>query len=111
MKAVIMNETNAVIEIGEIIDYWDNGYPIVKNSAGSECAFPPDNLTFAEIDSIPEDFQPIKYCYTEEKGFYKNPNWVEPDATNIFGISDEVYRAIKEQAVQEVRQEVQNGTV
>ena len=32
-----------------------------------------------EVDEIPENVIPGKYCYTEEKGFYENPNWVEPE--------------------------------
>lgn len=28
---------------------------------------------------IPEDIKPGKYCYTEEKGFYLNPDYDEPE--------------------------------
>ena len=27
-----------------------------------------------EVDELPSDFEPMKYCYTEEEGFYENPN-------------------------------------
>ena len=32
-----------------------------------------------EVDSFPDDIEPTKYCYTEEKGFYVNPDWKEPE--------------------------------
>lgn len=31
-----------------------------------------------EIETIPENIEPQKYCYTEEQGFYKNADYVEP---------------------------------
>ncbi len=34
---------------------------------------------FIEIEEVPNEIVPYKYCYTEEKGFYENPNWVEPE--------------------------------
>ena len=37
-----------------------------------------NNYSCIEIEYIPEEVQPYKYCYTEEQGFYLNPNWVEP---------------------------------
>ncbi len=41
------------------------------------------NLVLADITQvIPEGVElNSKYCYTEEQGFYKNPNWVEPPRT------------------------------
>lgn len=33
-----------------------------------------------EVESVPEPLQ--KYCYTEEKGFHLNPNWIEPPKSN-----------------------------
>ncbi len=31
-----------------------------------------------EVDSLPEDYEPNKYCYTESDGFYLNPSYEEP---------------------------------
>ena len=39
----------------------------------------PKNVTLHEIDNLPVNIERIKYCYTEEKGFYVNPDWVEPE--------------------------------
>lgn len=32
---------------------------------------------------LPEDFSEsyLRYCFTEEKGFYENPNWLPPEPT------------------------------
>lgn len=45
------------------------------------------------VASVPEDFEPNKYCYTEEKGFYLNPDW-EPqrydEASQILTQKEEI---------------------
>lgn len=65
-------------------------------------------LLFDRFQSIEvsDKIVPFKYCYTPEQGFYENPNWVEPDTSNTFGIPDDVYMAIKKQAIQEVQNEL-----
>jgi len=55
---------------------------------------------------VSDEITPFKYCYTPEQGFYENPNWSEPDTSNTFGVPDDVYMAIKEQAIQEVQNEL-----
>lgn len=41
--------------------------------------FNPDNYTHVEVEdsALPADIDKYEeyYCYTEEAGFYKNPNW------------------------------------
>lgn len=39
----------------------------------------PDFLTLDEVDNLPEDFVESKYMYDTEKGFYENPDWVDPN--------------------------------
>lgn len=111
MKIVANKGTFEVIAIGTFKEYWDNGYPIITDLNGMDCAYPLDFYNFFDIDSIPEDYIPGKYCYTEEKGFYLNPDYVEPDPTNTFGIPDDLYHSIKEQAIAEVQKGVSNGTL
>lgn len=38
----------------------------------------------SDVESVPEEVKnlPEKYCYNEEKGFYENPNWVEPEVVD-----------------------------
>lgn len=33
------------------------------------------NFKLYKVDSIPEDYESNKYCYTEEEGFYINPEY------------------------------------
>lgn len=44
-----------------------------------------------EIQKVPDDFKDMKYCYTEEKGFYINENYSEP-----INAEDEMKRLIQE---------------
>ena len=44
-----------------------------------DMSFNPDNYTHVEVEDsdLPTDIDKYEeyYCYTEEDGFYKNPNW------------------------------------
>lgn len=91
MYIITEKQTNEVLRMGLKLDTMDNGYPrLVEENV----AFPPEVVNVYEVETIPDNLEPYKYCYTEEKGFYPNPNWVEPDSTNTYGIPDEVYHAI-----------------
>ena len=37
------------------------------------------SLNVLEIDTIPKDIIPIRHCYSEEKGFYFNPEYIVPE--------------------------------
>lgn len=81
----------------------DNGYPWIKSI---NTAYITGEVNTFQNVTVPEAVTEQKYCYTEEKGFYLNPDYMEPEAGNTFGISDNVYRAIKDQAIQEVQDEL-----
>ncbi|WP_207708624.1 hypothetical protein [Emergencia sp. 1XD21-10] len=49
---------------------------------------------------------PSKHCYTETEGFYKNPDYVEP---NPYGIPDELVEQIKNDTIAQVQEGVING--
>lgn len=76
MKYVITDNKNVVMHISDTIGYQSNGNVLVDN----------DTLAIAkplvkgvyEVSEIPDNVVENKYCYTEEKGFYKNENYVEP---------------------------------
>lgn len=36
-----------------------------------------EGFTAYDVESIPVEVEPFKYCYEPEKGFYKNPNYKE----------------------------------
>lgn len=52
-----------------------------------------------EIDSVPEEVEADKYCYTPEAGFYPNPEWEEP---NKYGVPDETVQAIKDDTIMDL---------
>lgn len=37
-----------------------------------------EKLPIIEVDSVPAEVEAQKYCYSESKGFYVNPDYVEP---------------------------------
>ena len=57
-----------------------------------------------EVEALPENMTANKYCYTPENGFYKNPNYVE--INNSYGLPNEVYDAIRDEAVAQIESEV-----
>lgn len=108
MYVITINEKE-VGGIGEVLDYMEeNGYPRLVNE---NVAFIPDAVTIYENVEVSEEIKNnwFKYCYTPEQGFYENPNYVEPDSTNIYNIPDEIYYAIKEQTITEVLGGIENG--
>ena len=72
---IITDNENKIIAISETIGYQANGNVLVNN----------DNLAIAkilvkevtEVQEIPENIVENKYCYTKEKGFYKNADYQE----------------------------------
>lgn len=52
------------------------------------------NQQLYELTEVPEDItEPYyRWCYTEEKGFYKNPEYIEPN--NEFGIDNDTYNQV-----------------
>lgn len=78
MKFVLTNKENEIIEISNTYELDEEHRNInVDNHA---IAYAPDEkINVYEVEEIPEDIEIAKYCYTEEKGFYKNENYVEPE--------------------------------
>lgn len=58
--------------------------------------------TVYEVDEIPDGVEPFKYCYEENKGFYKNPNWREPTEAEKYGVSEDVYNSIIDEYTNEL---------
>lgn len=55
---------------------------------------------FHEVEEVPSGVVAYEYCYTEERGFYENPNWVEPEPS--ITVTDEQ----RDMVVDEIRQGV-----
>jgi len=84
----ICNFTGNTIEYGaweEAFEKWK-----ITNEVGTFYVIG-DYLKCIEVESIPDDFKEMKYCYTEEKGFYLNENYSEP-----INAEDETKRLIQE---------------
>lgn len=65
----------------------------IINTNGSHTAFA-FSINSYDVDNIPSDVAAYKYCYTEVDGFYLNPDYIEPDTSNTYGIPDEIYHAV-----------------
>ena len=106
----ILTNNNVVFTYGNNIEKgrWENDPTMdtyrIKNGENYQYAV----LAFElhEVESLPEDFVPNKYCYTEVEGFYINPDYVEPDLTNTYGVSDELYHQI----IDDYTAEIYGGT-
>lgn len=75
MYIITSKDDNRIFEIGREVDYLSNGYPRIVEK---NLAFPIEMVNVYEVTEIPENVEREKYCYTEEKGFYENENYVEP---------------------------------
>lgn len=75
MKYVITDKDNVVIHISETIGYQENGNVLVDN--GELAIAKPLVKEINEVENIEENIVKAKYCYTKEKGFYKNENYKE----------------------------------
>ena len=104
MKTIVTNKSdNCLIGIGELIGYWDNGYPIIRDGNKNENAYPLNFIVLYEIEEVPESVELHKYCYTEKDGFYENPDWIDPE---IAITQTPEYQAGYDQAVLDLMGEV-----
>ena len=79
----ILTNNNVAFAKGETIEKgrWENDPSMdtyrIKNGDNYQYAVIAD-FGLHEVEPVPDDFEPNKYCYTEEQGFYLNPDWKEP---------------------------------
>lgn len=75
MTVVTMKDSNEIIAVTKTTSSTvDEGYTRID-----DCGFivKASGYDFSEVDEVPNEVVPYKYCYTAEKGFYINPNWNE----------------------------------
>lgn len=72
---IVTYKDNRIGAIREEISYEENGNVLIGNNEAIGFWLVGGIYDVAEI---PEGVEEEKYCYTEEKGFYKNENYVEP---------------------------------
>ncbi len=79
MKYVLTNKNNEIIEISNTYEL-DEEHRNINVDNNRAIAYGPDEkINVYEVEEIPGEVEIAKYCYTEEKGFYKNENYVEPE--------------------------------
>lgn len=71
------NEITAISKICERIEEYRN----IKLDDHNIAYAPDEQINIYEVESVAEEISERKYCYTEEQGFYKNPNYREPEPT------------------------------
>ena len=78
MKFVLTNKNNEIMEISNTYELKEDVRNIIVDNYAIAYA-PDEHINVFEIEEIPENIEIAKYCYTEEKGFYVNENYVEPE--------------------------------
>ena len=75
----IFSEADPDMELYKIVDGDDTFYAVTNG------------FKDYEVENLPDDLDPQslnKYCYSEEKGFYKNQNYTEPEPPVEEKVSD-----------------------
>lgn len=94
MKLLISSLSKVVISIGESVESGvfpeaDPNIELYKvvNEDHVEY-FTQQDLEIVNVDQVPNEVERYKYCYTIEKGFYKNQNYTEPEPPIEEKVSD-----------------------
>ena len=76
MMTLLVNDERVVVGHGTFTEEMSQ---YVVLTLKDDMFFNPDNYTHIEVEdsALPADIDKYEeyYCYTEEEGFYKNPNW------------------------------------
>ena len=75
MYIITSKQDKRITDFSETIEYETNGNIILDNGTQIGCF---REVEVHKVEEIPEEVCTEKYCYTEEKGFYVNPNYIEP---------------------------------
>lgn len=78
---LLEKKDNIIMHISETLDRQDiNNYYLIKNGT---MAIPPKFVeNIFEVETIPEYVEEEKYCYTVEKGFFENEDFIEENQEN-----------------------------
>ena len=97
----ILTNNKAVFISGETIEKgtWENDLSRetyrIKNGDNYQYAVIAD-FGLYDVEVLPEDFEPNKYCYTETEGFYLNPNYEEPVSPEEQSVIDGIMQEVSE---------------
>ena len=97
----ILTNNKIVFIAGETIEKgtWENDpsretYRI-KNGGNYQYAVIAD-FGLYDVEVLPEDFEPNKYCYTETDGFYLNPDYEDPVSPEEQSVIDSIMQEVSE---------------
>lgn len=76
MFVITATNSDMIIYITETAERIEDNLILVDN--GTLNLVSADKLPIIEVDSVPAEVEAQKYCYSESKGFYVNPDYVEP---------------------------------
>ena len=71
---ILTDNENRILAISKTLSYQNDGYPVVYNDTLA-IASTLVSHTYEKDEEIDNKYNSHKYCYTEEKGFYIDPNW------------------------------------
>lgn len=82
MYYILVDSIGNVIEVGTKIELgiYDEPFEkwLIENSeTGLKCYYIDNDFKSYGVVDVPTDFVSYKYYYTEEKGFYKNDNYID----------------------------------
>lgn len=60
----------------------------ISNNEGSFYSVTDGLVLYSTGANVPDDYKVGFYCYTPEDGFFKNPNYIEPEPTVEEKVSD-----------------------
>lgn len=72
---ILTDKDNVIINISGTLDYQSNGNPLINEGKLAIAKILVNKIY--EVKEIPNNVSEARYCYTEEKGFYKNENYRE----------------------------------
>lgn len=70
---ILTGNDNEIIKLSETLEYQDNGNPLVDNGTLAIAKYLVKGIF--DVKKVPTEVKESEYCYTEEDGFYKNPNY------------------------------------
>lgn len=74
---ILTNKDNTIIHISETIRYEENGNILVDGGSLAIAVAQNEQINVYEVETVDEGIAENQYCYTEEKGFYKNEYYQE----------------------------------
>lgn len=79
MKHILTNKNDEIFDITETLEKKSWGNYLVHIGEPNEHEIVPSAIKgIFEVEEVPAEVEIAKWCYTEEKGFYKNEDWKEP---------------------------------